>query len=229
MNKTGFLTIALLALTGLSFSAQADDIATNTARMQAMDKITGKVTEIDVPVGGIANYGSFSILVRKCVTRSPEEAPESTAFVDVADNYDSDNPVNIFKGWMFASSPALSAVEHPIYDVWLLKCYNREWDKSVLLTAEQLALRDELPMHRMEKVKVNIGEIGEMTDVDISENKVEKNVNSTEENSEDIDFASEGEEDEALNEEQNFNADITIGSSGGDLLITVSGENQAEE
>ena len=168
MNKKHILITSLLVAVSFSSPVRADDIATNTARMQAMDKITGEVTEIDVPVGGLANYGSFSILVRKCVTRSPEETPESTAFVDVVDNYESDNPINIFKGWMFASSPALSAVEHPIYDVWLLKCYNRQQDKNNLLTPEQLAKRDELPMTRMDKVKVNIGEIGNMTDVENS-------------------------------------------------------------
>lgn len=191
--------------------AQADDIAMNTARMQAMDKVTGHVTEIDVPVGGIANFGSFSILARKCVTRSPEETPEDTAFIDVVDNYESDNPVNIFKGWMFSSTPSLSAVEHPIYDVWLLKCYNNtKLDKNSLLNEEQLALRDTLPMQRPEKVKVNVGEINDMNDIDISsDDEVLKKNNTTtelkEDNLRDEDFASEGEE--------SFEPDIIIESN----------------
>ena len=145
--------IALASSFGLiSLSANAADIATNTARMQAMDKITGRVSEIDVPVGGIANFGTFSVLVRKCVTKSPEEPPENIAFVDVVDNYQSNDPVNIFKGWMFSSTPALNAVEHPIYDIWLLKCYNRPQDKSQLLSEDQLSLRDTIPMVRHESV-----------------------------------------------------------------------------
>lgn len=220
MNKHLLLATTLAITYGAINSAQADDIATNTARMQAMDKITGEVTEIDVPVGGLANYGSFSVLVRKCVTRSPEETPESTAFVDVVDNYESDNPVNIFKGWMFASSPALSAVEHPIYDVWLLKCYNKQQDKSALLTPEQLARRDELPMERLEKVKVNIGEIGDMTDVEIEDNKAATPMTSPEEGSDDIDFASEGEENMTTEDTNEFSADITISSDGGELTVT---------
>lgn len=131
--------------------ALAVNIATNTARMQAMDKITGRVSEIDVPVNGLANFGTFSILVRKCVTKSPEETPENIAFVDVVDNYRSDNPVNIFKGWMFSSTPALNAVEHPIYDIWLLKCYNRPQDRAQLLSEDQLALRDTIHMSRPER------------------------------------------------------------------------------
>ena len=233
MNKKHILITSLLVAVSFSSPVRADDIATNTARMQAMDKITGEVTEIDVPVGGLANYGSFSILVRKCVTRSPEETPESTAFVDVVDNYESDNPINIFKGWMFASSPALSAVEHPIYDVWLLKCYNRQQDKNNLLTPEQLAKRDELPMTRMDKVKVNIGEIGNMTDVENSANdEIEKTTDVStvkDDTSDDIDFVSEGEENDVSETSKEFSADITIGSTGDDLVITESTETQKKE
>lgn len=118
----------------------------NTARLQAMDKITGKVSELIVPVNGLANFGSFSILVRKCVTKPVDEVPEDTAFIDVVDNYNSANPVNIFKGWMFSSTPALNAVEHPIYDIWLLQCFNQKNDNKKILTEEQLALRDTIPM-----------------------------------------------------------------------------------
>ena len=136
-------------------TAGATDIETNTARLQAMDKITGRVSEVDVPVNGLANFGTFSILVRKCVTTPPEETPENTAFVDVVDNYKSNHPVNIFKGWMFSSTPALNAVEHPIYDIWLLKCLNKPQNKAALLSPEKLALRDSLPMVRPQKIKVS--------------------------------------------------------------------------
>lgn len=123
--------------------AGAREIQTNMARMQAMDKVTGKVSEIDVPVNGETVFGSFSIVVRYCATRSPEETPENFAFVDVVDNYKTETPVNVFKGWMMSSSPALNAVEHPIYDVWLLKCYDGDISKMKLLTAEELKTRDE--------------------------------------------------------------------------------------
>ena len=139
--------LALLLSTGLAAAANID---TNTARMQAMDKITGRVSEIDVPVDGEVQFGSFSIVVRKCVTRSPEETPENTAFVDVVDNYNPEKPVNIFKGWMMSSTPALNAVEHPIYDVWLLKCYNTDTKGKKLLTPDELAKRDNVPMQLTE-------------------------------------------------------------------------------
>ena len=147
-NKLATVSAAVLMF-GAGVAAAAD-IETNMARMQAMDKITGKVSEIDVPVNGEADFGTFSVVVRRCVTRSPEETPENTAFVDVVDNYKSENPVNIFKGWMFSSSPALNAVEHPIYDVWLLKCYDGDLKDKKLLSEEQLAARDEIPMQEIQ-------------------------------------------------------------------------------
>lgn len=126
-------------------AVQAAEIERNTAQMQAMDKITGRVSVVEVPVNGEVKFGSFSIIVRACKTTPPEETPENYAFVDVADSSFGKMEFNIFKGWMMSSSPALNAVEHPIYDVWLLKCHDTEVDKTKLLTAEQLKDRDGLP------------------------------------------------------------------------------------
>jgi hypothetical protein len=158
--------------------AFADDIVMNTAHIQAMDKITGRVSELNVPVNGLANFGTFSILVRKCVTKSPEETPENTAFIDVVDNYQSKDPVNIFKGWMFSSTPGINGIEHPIYDIWLLKCYNSDQSKHKVLTEEQLKFRDELPMIRQEKQEQNIKLSAIDEDID-SEDAIEE-TNTTE-------------------------------------------------
>ena len=126
-------------------SAGAYEIQTNTAKMQAMDKITGRVSVIEVPVNGEVKFGSFSIVVRACKKTPPEETPENYAFVDVADTGKDGKPYNIFKGWMMSSSPARNAVEHPIYDVWLLQCIDKTTDKKSLLSDEALAERDGLP------------------------------------------------------------------------------------
>ena len=126
-------------------SAGAYEIQTNTAKMQAMDKITGRVSVIEVPVNGEVKFGSFSIVVRACKKTPPEETPENYAFVDVADTGKDGKPYNIFKGWMMSSSPALNAVEHPIYDVWLVQCIDKTTDKKSLLSDEALAERDGLP------------------------------------------------------------------------------------
>ena len=136
------LAVSALSLAAGLNSAQAKEIETNTARLQAMDKMTGKVSVIEVPVNGEIKFGSFSIVVRACKTRPPEEMPDNFAFVDVVDEQQDGSKVNIFKGWMISSSPALHAVEHPIYDVWLLQCIDTKVDKNKLLTEQQLSERD---------------------------------------------------------------------------------------
>ena len=124
---------------------QASEIDTNTAKMQAMDMITGRVSVINVPVGGGLDFGSLSIVVRSCKTRPAEETPDNFAFVDISDKNLKGEEFNVFKGWMISSSPATNALEHPIYDVWLLQCVDAEIDKSLLWSEEKLAKRDELP------------------------------------------------------------------------------------
>lgn len=142
-NLTKASALALMLATS---SAGAKEIDTNMAKLQAMDKITGKVSVIEAPVNAETKFGSFSIVVRACKTRPPEETPDNFAFVDVTDTQQDGKVVNIFKGWMISSSPALNAIEHPIYDVWLLQCLDGKVDKSKLLSAEELHARDEIVM-----------------------------------------------------------------------------------
>lgn len=144
MNKT--VVAAVCGLLCLSaFAAKASGIDKNTAQMQAMDKITGRVSVINVPVGGMVEFGSLSIVVRSCKTRPMEETPDNFAFADIADKTLKGEDVNIFRGWMISSSPATHAVEHPIYDVWLLRCIDKKIDKKLLLSAEQLAAHESIP------------------------------------------------------------------------------------
>jgi hypothetical protein len=100
-------------------------IQMDTAVLQALDKIAARVSPIEVPVGQMVKFGSLEITVRECDKRPPEETPESTAFLEIVERKPNESPVFIFKGWMFASSPALSALEHPVYDVWVVDCKNR--------------------------------------------------------------------------------------------------------
>jgi len=143
-NKIFFLALFLLSVLATSSQA-ANGIAKNNAKMQAMDKITGRVSVIDVPVGGMVNFGSLSIVIRSCKTRPVEEAPDNFAFADISDKNLHGDEFNIFKGWMISSSPATHAVEHPIYDVWLLQCTDEKIDKTLLLSEEQLSQHDNLP------------------------------------------------------------------------------------
>ena len=161
--KTKIFSLSLLALLSTNV-ANAEQIATNMAQMQAMDKITGRVSIVEAPVNGEVKFGTFSIVVRSCKTNAEGEIPENYAFVDVTDKSFDKEEFNIFKGWMLSSSPAVNAVEHPIYDVWLLKCFNSEKPIEGLLTEEQLALRDKLPLLQEVKQVVENQEVNTFDD-----------------------------------------------------------------
>ena len=93
------------------------------ALLQGLDKITARVSKFEAPVGAPVQFGTLSIRVRDCEKNPPEETPESAAFLEIDETRPGeDKAKRVFSGWMFASSPALSALEHPVYDVNLLDC-----------------------------------------------------------------------------------------------------------
>lgn len=93
-----------------------------TAVLQGLDKITARVSTIEAPIGKAVHFGALEITVNACDKRPPEEPPESTAFLEVVERKVNEEPHLLFRGWMFASSPAVSALEHPVYDIWVLDC-----------------------------------------------------------------------------------------------------------
>jgi hypothetical protein len=111
----------LLGLLG-SASAHAADLVYDKAVLQGMDKITGRIIKFDAPVGQSVHYGTLEMIVRTCRKHPPEETPESAAFIDIWEIKTGEAATSLFRGWMFASSPALSALEHPVYDVWVADC-----------------------------------------------------------------------------------------------------------
>jgi hypothetical protein len=94
------------------------------AVLQALDKVTARVTTLDAPLGETVKYNTLEIIARACDKKPPEETPESTAFLDIWEARPGEPMQGVFRGWMFASSPAISAMEHPVYDVWVLDCKN---------------------------------------------------------------------------------------------------------
>ena len=94
----------------------------NTVVVQALDKVTARVYTVKVPLGDVIRFGTLEIIARHCDKRPPEEPPESTAFLDIWEARRGEPTISLFRGWMCASTPALSALEHPVYDVWVLDC-----------------------------------------------------------------------------------------------------------
>ncbi len=94
------------------------------AVLQTLDKVTARVSTLEAPVGRSVRFGTLEIIPRICDKRPPEETPESASFLDIWEVKPGEPAMSLFRGWMFASSPALNALEHPVYDVWLLDCVN---------------------------------------------------------------------------------------------------------
>lgn len=118
------LTLLLTIILGgcLPISAHAQAIENQIAVFAGLDKITATITKIEVPVNKTARFGALRVTPRICNTRPPTEPPKTTAFVEVAEIRLDGAPKQIFNGWMFAASPGLHGVEHPVYDVWLTSC-----------------------------------------------------------------------------------------------------------
>jgi hypothetical protein len=113
---------ALVIMPWANGAGAAGMTAEPIAVMQGLDKITARVSRFDVPVGKAANFFTLSIVVRECQRSAPEDRPENVAFVEIYENRPGEEKTRLFSGWMFSSSPALSALEHPVYDLNLLEC-----------------------------------------------------------------------------------------------------------
>jgi hypothetical protein len=92
--------------------------------MRGLDKITGRPTSITAPIGKKVAFATLTITARFCYSTPASETPETAAFVQIEDHRPDQSERRIFSGWMYGSSPGLNAVEHPLYDVWVISCNN---------------------------------------------------------------------------------------------------------
>ena len=96
-----------------------------TAELSVLDKVSSKSTNIKIQVGKEFSFQNLSIKVLKCYNSEFDDDPEVTAYMQVKDTTMSNNDrVFIFNDWTFASSPSIRPFDHPVYDVWLKKCYS---------------------------------------------------------------------------------------------------------
>jgi hypothetical protein len=120
------LPVALAAMLSIVVVGDAHAISMERAVLQGLDKTTARVSRFEAKVGGTVDFGSLKIELKACDKRPPEETPESAAFLKIIEQKPGEAPAVRFSGWMFASSPALSAMEHPVYDIWVLDCISGE-------------------------------------------------------------------------------------------------------
>jgi hypothetical protein len=92
--------------------------------LRGLEKITGRPTDIVAPIGKPVRFATLTITARYCYSTPASETPETSAFVQIEDQRSDQSTKRIFSGWMYASSPGLHGMEHPLYDVWVINCSN---------------------------------------------------------------------------------------------------------
>lgn len=124
-SRSKLLRLPALVLAGLMASAApslAERVANPVAEFTGVDKITGRIISFDVYINETVQFGALQVTPRICYSSPETEEPKTDSFIEV-DEITLDRKIRrIFTGWMFAESPGLNAVEHPIYDVWLKSC-----------------------------------------------------------------------------------------------------------
>ncbi len=98
----------------------------NMLVLQGLNKVLGRVSTLEIPLGTLARFENLEIIARKCWKSAPDERPENASLLEIREVKAGEEPKQIFLGWMLSSSPALSSLEHPVYDVTVLSCEFRK-------------------------------------------------------------------------------------------------------
>jgi hypothetical protein len=123
LHVRGAFKVALIAAgVAAAASAHAERIENGVAVFSALDKVTARTSSFEVNLNETKQFGALKVTPRACYTRPPTEQPKTTSFVEVDEIELDGKEKRIFTGWMFAESPGLNAVEHPVFDVWLTDC-----------------------------------------------------------------------------------------------------------
>lgn len=120
------LALAFIAPTLFS-TAMAENLTGNAVVLRTLDKVTATTEDYTVKIGEKLTYGSLTVAVKHCEKRPPEDVPETYAFLQIDDlkrdgKGDDGQEDRVFSGWMMASNPAISALDHAVYDIWVIDC-----------------------------------------------------------------------------------------------------------
>lgn len=111
-------------------AGQSQQIPNQIAVFAALDKVTARISPLEIPINESKKFGALTITPRVCNTRPPTEQPLTSAFVEIDEKQLDETEKRIFTGWMFAESPGLHGVEHPVFDVWLTSCKTSSGETS---------------------------------------------------------------------------------------------------
>ncbi len=121
MPTFGVMAVSFFLAASTS-SVMAEKIKNTVAVFSGLDKITGRIISFDVYIDETVQFGALQVTPRVCYSRPITEKPKTTSFLEVDEITLDRNIRRVFTGWMFADSPGLNAVEHPVYDIWLTEC-----------------------------------------------------------------------------------------------------------
>lgn len=113
---------AALGLGLVAGPAAAQTIENPIAVFSGLDKITGRIINFEAEIDETVQFGALQLTSRVCYTRPPTESPNTTSFIEVDEVALDGTLSRVFTGWIYANSPGLNAIEHPVYDVWLVDC-----------------------------------------------------------------------------------------------------------
>ena len=166
----GFLTFASA---GFSHAAEMDDYP--IVKLRSLDKVTARTVTFEAHVGSTVKFGPLYIKVQACRKAPPIESPESAAFLQIWEVTPADEAQWVFSGWMFASSPGLSPMDHPIYDVWVLDCLETKAPQAEAAKQEEEAApgegvveEDEVPQKPAEKMAEPAAEVQPVIDSEVA-------------------------------------------------------------
>ena len=121
-NKIINFIYFIFLLSSLSISSFANEI--NFVEIKILDKISSKTSQLSLKMEEENNFGNLIIKILKCKNSEFDDNPEITAYMQVQDiTLKNNDKVFVFNGWTFSSSPSVSLFDHPVYDIWLIKCY----------------------------------------------------------------------------------------------------------
>jgi len=119
-----FLSLLIFFFLLTSISHSNTQLEGSFTEIKILDKISSKNTSLKLKNGQLLKFKDLSIQSLKCKNSEFDDSPEITAYIQVRDLSNQNNDeVFVFNGWMFSSSPSITPFDHPIYDVWLIKCY----------------------------------------------------------------------------------------------------------
>ena len=122
--RRGLLLLAAGAALAAAWGDGAVAIAADrsVAVLQALDKVVARTSEVEAPLDRPVQFGTLRIVARACHAAPPEEPPENAAFLEIDEVDHTGRATRLYSGWMFSSTPGLAALEHPVYDIWVLAC-----------------------------------------------------------------------------------------------------------